>query len=83
MTTFEEIKRLLGDVLQLGDRIHGFERSTALLGSIPEFDSMTVVSVLTGLEERFGIALDDDEINAEVFETVGSLCDFVDSRVSA
>lgn len=83
MVTLEEVKRLIGDVLQVGKRAQQFDSSTALLGSIPEFDSMAVVSLITALEERFGIVVEDDEISAQTFETVGSVYDFIKRKVPA
>ena len=77
----EEVKAVLGEVLSLGDRADHLTGDTALLGNIPEFDSMAVVSVLTSIEERFGIVIDDDEITAEVFETVGTLTRFVEDKL--
>lgn len=43
---------------------------------------MAVVSVLTAIEEEFGISVDDDEISASIFETVGSLVAFVESKLT-
>lgn len=83
MDYLERIKHILRDALQLGERADAFTASTALLGSIPEFDSMAVVSVLTMLEEEFGFAVADDEISAATFETVGSLAAFVAEKVKA
>jgi len=77
MISLDEIKTIIGDVLQLGDRVNVFDRSTPLLGAVPEFDSMAVVSVITAIEEQYGIVVEDDEISAEVFESLGSLYDFV------
>jgi acyl carrier protein len=54
---------------------------TAVLGAIPEMDSMSVVGILASLEERYGISVDDDEIDADVFATVGSLTAFVESKL--
>lgn len=82
MVTLNEVKGIVGEVLQLGTRIDDFDASTPLLGSVPEFDSMAVVMVLTGLEERFDISVDDDEISAEIFETIGALLQFVNEKVS-
>jgi acyl carrier protein len=48
-----------------------------LLGSLPELDSMAVVSLIAALEAQFDIAIDDDEISASTFETLGSLAAFV------
>jgi len=77
----EDVKTLLGDTLGLGDKVKSFGPSTALFGSITEFDSMAVVTVITALEERFGLTVEDDEITAEVFQTVGSLARFVESKL--
>ncbi len=81
MAVAEGIKRVLRETLQLGDRVESFDESTALFGSIPEFDSMAVVTVVTGLEEEFDIEIDDDDITAEIFETVGSLSRFVSTKL--
>lgn len=82
MATVEEVKSLLGEVLQLGARKDALEPSTPLLGSLPELDSMAVATVIAGVEERFGIFVEDDEIDAEVFRTVGSLAQFVDRKLA-
>jgi acyl carrier protein len=79
----QEIRQLLRDALQLGERANAFVAATPLLGSIPELDSMAVVTVITMIEERFGIVVDDDEISAETFETVGTLYDFVNAKLGA
>ncbi|MFV8835853.1 acyl carrier protein [Aquisalimonas sp. APHAB1-3] len=82
MATLDEVKQVIDDVLQLNGRVRQFDRTTGLLGEVPEFDSMAVVSLVTQLEEHFGIAVDDEEISAETFETVGSLTDFVDRKLA-
>lgn len=82
MATLEEIKEIVGNVLCLGDRMQGMDASSPLLGHIPEFDSMAVVSVLTSIEDQYGIFVEDDEISAETFETLGSLHQFVREKVN-
>lgn len=79
----DRIKRILASALQLGDRANNFTRATPLLGAIPEFDSMAVVTVLTMIEDEFGISVADDEISGETFETVGALADFVSKKAEA
>ena len=74
---------VLDDVLSLGGRSASFTRSTHLLGAVPEFDSMAVVALITALEEQLGIAIDDDEIDGATFSTVGTLTDFVASKLAA
>jgi len=81
MATLDEVKIILNDVLQLGRNVESFTEETSLLGSIPEFDSMAVVSVITALEENYGFEVDDDEIDGGVFETIGSLADFVNHKL--
>lgn len=72
-----EVLHVLDEVLSLAGRSAAFTRDTPLLGAIPELDSMAVVSLLTVLEERLGISVDDGDIDGSTFATVGSLVDFV------
>jgi acyl carrier protein len=81
MPSIEQIKILLADTLGLGERAGNLRTETALLGSLPELDSMSVIQIISGIEERFGIQIDDDEIGADIFETVGSLAAFVDQKL--
>lgn len=82
MSLLDEVKNILGSVLQLSDGGKSLEMDSDLLGAIPEFDSMAVVSVITALEEQFGFFVDDDEIDADVFETVGTLVSFAESKLT-
>lgn len=75
------ILSIIRNVLGKSEGEFNLDRDSALLGAIPEFDSMAVVSVLTIIEEEFGIVVDDDELDAEVFESFGSLCDYVGSKL--
>ncbi|TFW19443.1 acyl carrier protein [Massilia arenosa] len=74
-----EVRTILGDVLALPNA-QSLTADSALLGSVPELDSMAVVNLIGALEEHFGIAIDDDEISASTFETVGTLVAFVQSK---
>ena len=80
MNTAASVKEILIDVLQLSSDME-IDDETALLGSIPEFDSMAVVTVLTAIEETFGVEVEDDEISADVFENFGALCEFVEQKL--
>ncbi len=77
MNVQKEVLQALDDVLSLDGRSAGFDRDTPLLGAMAELDSMAVVTLITTLEERLGIAVSDDEIDGSTFESVGSLVDFV------
>jgi len=78
----EEVRNILSDVLSLGERRSSLNENSPLLGAIPELDSMAVVNVITALEEHFDITVDDDEISAKTFETVGSLVQFVEQKLA-
>lgn len=58
----------------------GFRPETALLGTIPELDSMAVVGILAAIEDATGTAIADDEVSADVFATFGSLYAFVEAQ---
>jgi acyl carrier protein len=78
-----EVLAILDDVLSLKGRSAAFTLETPLLGALPELDSMAVVAVITTLEERFGLVVDDDEIDGAVFATLGTLVDFVQNKLAA
>jgi len=82
MQRLVEVRDILSDVLSLGERKNFLKVDSSLLGSIPELDSMAVVNVITALEEHFGIMVEDDEISAKTFETLGSLTYFVEQKLA-
>ena len=78
----DDVRNILIDVLSLGEAGKALDEQSALLGSIPELDSMAVVNLITALEEHFGMVIDDDEISAGTFETLGSLSAFVQQKLA-
>jgi acyl carrier protein len=80
MNLEEQVRHLLRTTLDLGSL--PLDTDTALLGSLPQLDSMAVVGLLTALEEYFGIVILDDDINARHFATVGTLSEFVRDKLS-
>ena len=71
------LRALLADILGLGEeRAAALTPDSGLFGELPEFDSMAVATVLTEMEDRLGILIDDDEIDGEIFETYGNLLAF-------
>jgi len=77
----QEVIKTLRSVLSLDSAKVPLAADTALLGSIAELDSMAVVAILTALEERFGIAVDDDEVDGRTFASVASLTQFVEGKL--
>jgi acyl carrier protein len=85
LTDADEVDRtlraVLMDVLGLPEqRVAAFTETTSLFGALPEFDSMAVAGLLTELEERLGISIDDDDIDADMLENFGSLLTFAKAK---
>jgi acyl carrier protein len=78
--TFDDVKDVLVQTLGIQDRAGTLTPDTELFGSLPELDSMAVLEVVEALEARFGLEIDDDELTGEMFETLGSLAAFVESK---
>ena len=77
------IRHLLRDVLGLSqERVDAFDADTPLFGALPELDSMAVASLLTEMEDRLGILIEDDDIDGETFETFGTLIAFAETKVA-
>ena len=75
------LRAVLVDVLGLDrGRVARFDESTPLFGALPEFDSMAVAGLLTELEERLGIFIEDHEVDADMLETFGSLLTFARAK---
>lgn len=76
------VRALLRDVLALSqDRADAFDSGTPLFGALPELDSMAVASLLTEMEDRLGILIEDDDIDGETFETFGTLVAFAQAKL--
>jgi len=80
MNTIKQVTSILAEVLGLGERAATLTAGTRLLGNLPEFDSMAVIHLITALEEHCGIVFEDDDLTAQTFDSVGSLCALVDSK---
>ncbi len=75
------LRAVLVDVLGLSpERVNSFNEATPLFGALPEFDSMAVAGLLTELEERLGIQIEDHEVDADMLETYGSLLTFARAK---
>ena len=77
----QTLRAVLADVLGLDKaRVAGFREETPLFGALPEFDSMAVAGLLTELEERLGILIEDHEVDADMMETFGALLNFARTK---
>ena len=82
--TIETLTRsLLRDVLGLTQtQVDGFDGDTPLFGALPELDSMAVAGLLTEMEDRFDILIEDDDMDGDTFETFGTLVAFARAKVA-
>lgn len=78
------VRAVLVDVLALpAEHAATFTADTPLFGALPELDSMAVAGVLTELEDRLSIVIEDDEVDGEMLETFGALVAFATGKVTA
>lgn len=80
--TESAVRDVLADTLEL-PAPSALSRDSALFGALPELDSFGVVQLVAAIEDRFDITIDDDEFGADLFETLGSLSDFVASKTGS
>ena len=82
MTETEDILRtILMDLLGLpAPQVAAMDAETELFGALPELDSMAVAGLLTEMEDRLGIIIDDDDVDGELFATFGNLVEFAKAK---
>lgn len=77
-----ELKSILCDVLGLNpEQVAQFNGDTGLFGHLPELDSMAVAGLLTEMEDRMDIIIDDDDVDGEMLETYGGLLAFAEAKI--
>ncbi len=81
MTIEDRLKTVFNATLHLSGRSADWDAGTPLLGSLPELDSLAVVGVISAIENEFGFKIEDEEINAEMLASVGSLSKFVERKL--
>lgn len=75
------LREVLGEVLGLdAERVGAFDETSGLFGHLPELDSMAVAGLLTEIEDRLGIIIEDDEVDGDMLETYGALLAFVSAK---
>jgi acyl carrier protein len=82
--TDRTLRKILEEVLGLKPgQADAFDHATGLFGELPELDSMAVAGLLTEMEDRLDIVIDEDEIDGEIFETYGNLLAFAAAKQAA
>lgn len=78
------LREILCEVLGLPDELADeFDAETGLFGHLPELDSMAVAGLLTEMEDRLDIVIEDDEVDGELLETYGALLAFAEAKRTA
>ena len=77
-----QLKALIADVLGLDPaQTAAFGPDSGLFGHLPELDSMAVAGLLTEMEDRLGIVIEDDDVDGEMLETYGGLLAFAQAKL--
>lgn len=79
--TDRQLRAIIADVLGVTPaRVARFTGDTGLFGHLPELDSMAVAGLLTEIEDRLGVTIDDDEVEGEMLESYGALLAFAEGK---
>jgi acyl carrier protein len=83
MHTDTVLRSILCDVLGLeAEQVDEMDADSGLFGHLPELDSMAVASLLTEMEDRLDIVIDDEDVDGEMLETFGGLLGFAQSKTA-
>lgn len=83
LTPEAAVRAVMQDILGLDEaQVAAFTAETELFGALPELDSMAVAGLLTELEDRLDIMIEDDEVDGELFETFGNLVAFTEMKAA-
>lgn len=75
------LREIMIDVLSLSpERVAAFDSTTELFGALPELDSQAVAGLLTEIEDRCDIIIEDEDVDGEMLETYGALLSYVESK---
>lgn len=80
----ETLRAILRDVLGLSDkRAAELTPDSGLFGHLPELDSQAVADLLTEMEDRFDIIIEDDEVDGDHLETYGGLLALAEAKTAS
>jgi len=81
MVTVAQVLDVVAESLSCTIDVRAMQAEDALLGALPELDSIGIVALITALENRFDIHFEDDDLDAEIFATVASLLAHINTRL--
>lgn len=78
-----ELKSVIADVLGIdAEQADALDADSGLFGHLPELDSMAVAGLLTEMEDRLDIVIEDDDVDGEMLETYGGLLAFAEAKLA-
>jgi acyl carrier protein len=75
---FDKVKKIVAEQLEV-EEIDEIKKETSLMGDL-EADSLDAVEIMMALEDEFEIEIPDED--AEKFENMGDIVDYVESKIS-
>jgi len=81
MVTVAQVLDVVAESLSCTIDVRAMQAEDAILGALPELDSIGIVALITALENRFDVNFEDDDLDAEVFATVASLLAHINTRL--
>lgn len=79
MNIEETVERFIIDELLVGDSQTKLDPDQSLVSS-GVIDSLAILRLISFLEEKFGIVVEDDEVVPENFETINVIKAFVEAK---
>lgn len=74
----QKIKSILAHELEIDPAtMEEVDKDTPLLGRGVGLDSMETLTLVTGIEREFEIEVEDEELTTSLFQTLGTLTEFV------
>ena len=76
----KQIKCLIVTALGLDVNPAEISDDETLFGEGMDLDSMATLEIVAAIEEEFGITVEDDELTAELFDSVDALAEYVATK---
>jgi acyl carrier protein len=81
--TAQRVKELIVRRLKLDMDPATIRNEAPLFGDGLGLDSIDALELVLGLEQEFGIKVEDEEVGVKAFASVDALCDFIEQKKSA
>ena len=81
--TAQRVKELIVRRLKLDVDPNTIRNDAPLFGEGLGLDSIDALELVLGLEQEFGIKVEDEEVGVKAFASVDALCDFIEQKKTA